>query len=512
MEKEKGLPEDWRERIRGKKVFFYNTSIGNLLNGGEKHINKIAHVLETFRIHKEVTLWWRPHPLELSTVESMRPELATKYKALRRRYEEEGWGILDTSADVNRAIAISDAYYGDWSSVMHLYQKTGKPILISDDVVKDGICIQIMDMLFYKKKLWFVAQNCNLLFNMDTKSNEIELIGKIPCDNILCSSMINEVIREGDNLIFIPANASSVIKYNISTRKFLFCDVGENKQSKYIGCAKIGEHCYLIPAYENKVLKYNMNENKIEKEIPIVIQSITMKCRRRTLVDEKYFYFVCEKSNIIGKYDTSSDKIEYVHLDEKNNYIYFIEKYKENYWVISQNYITILDLNLKYEAVLAFPKEFVSEEILFIDYIKDEKMLYLLPYLSNMILAVNMETKSIVSINGKKDYAKKYVCGSILDRSIYAFSNYDNCLYEMSLDGINEKKHKLYLTKTQINDLYDIYKEEIINSLSDSALYENGLLNLKYFIEVIKTIISNDSLNYYKTQCGEKIHKKMMGE
>ena len=40
--------------------------------------------------------------------------------------------IFDDTADMNRAIAISDAYYGDPSSLVELYKKTGKPIMIEN--------------------------------------------------------------------------------------------------------------------------------------------------------------------------------------------------------------------------------------------------------------------------------------------------------------------------------------------------------------------------------------------
>ena len=43
-----------------------------------------------------------------------------------------GFGIYDDSPDMDRAVIVSDAYYGDWSSIVHLYQKTGKPVMIQD--------------------------------------------------------------------------------------------------------------------------------------------------------------------------------------------------------------------------------------------------------------------------------------------------------------------------------------------------------------------------------------------
>ena len=70
-----------------------------------------------------------------ATLESMRPGLWEAYKSLVDQYRSAGWGIYDDTADVDRAIAISDAYYGDASSVVQLYQKTGKPLMMQDTSV-----------------------------------------------------------------------------------------------------------------------------------------------------------------------------------------------------------------------------------------------------------------------------------------------------------------------------------------------------------------------------------------
>ena len=78
----------------------------------------------------EVALLWRPHPLIKATIESMRPELWAEYEKLVQRYREAGIGIYDDTADMDRAVVLSDAYYGDRSSIVPLYQKIGKPAMI----------------------------------------------------------------------------------------------------------------------------------------------------------------------------------------------------------------------------------------------------------------------------------------------------------------------------------------------------------------------------------------------
>ena len=135
------IPDEWMRVIKKpdgswKRVIFYNTSVVALLEHNEKMLEKLAHVLAMFRKNQdEVALLWRPHPLIKATLESMRPGLWEAYKSLVDQYRSAGWGIYDDTADVDRAIAISDAYYGDASSVVQLYQKTGKPLMMQDTSV-----------------------------------------------------------------------------------------------------------------------------------------------------------------------------------------------------------------------------------------------------------------------------------------------------------------------------------------------------------------------------------------
>lgn len=116
-----------------KKIIFYNTGIAALLTHNEKWVDKIENVLRTFRENQdEVALLWRPHPLIESTMKSMRPEVLRKFMAIKEDYITQGWGIYDETADVDRAVVLSDAYYGDGSSVVQLYRQTGTPVMIQN--------------------------------------------------------------------------------------------------------------------------------------------------------------------------------------------------------------------------------------------------------------------------------------------------------------------------------------------------------------------------------------------
>lgn len=132
------IPQEWLKIIEKpdgswKKIIFYNTSIAGLLKHNEKMLEKMKYVFDVFKENQdEVALLWRPHPLIETTVKAMRPVLWERYKEIREQYVQEGWGIYDDSADVDRAIVLSDAYYGDGSSVVWMYQQTGKPIMMQN--------------------------------------------------------------------------------------------------------------------------------------------------------------------------------------------------------------------------------------------------------------------------------------------------------------------------------------------------------------------------------------------
>lgn len=137
------LPESWRNCIlrsdgSRKKIIFYNLSIGAFLQNPEQMLKKVDSVLAFFKERQDDTvLLWRPHPLLIDTVNSMTPLLRDAYIQKIQNYKEEGWGIYDETPDPNLAMAVSDGYYGDQSSLLTIYRETGKPVMLQDAEILD---------------------------------------------------------------------------------------------------------------------------------------------------------------------------------------------------------------------------------------------------------------------------------------------------------------------------------------------------------------------------------------
>lgn len=129
-------PASWKEKMQGRKVYFYNTSINGMLANTDEFLKKMKYVFETFLGREDACLLWRPHPLLKSTFESMRAEYKPVYDGLKRWFVEADIGILDETSDMENTIALSDVYIGDAAtSVTSLFGVAGKPLFILNNTI-----------------------------------------------------------------------------------------------------------------------------------------------------------------------------------------------------------------------------------------------------------------------------------------------------------------------------------------------------------------------------------------
>ena len=134
--REEDIPQDWWKYLlddnnEGKKVILFHTSISDMVTLKEKYFEKLDSVLEIFAAHSnEMTIIWQAHPGTQEMLEVKYPDLWDMYKKALNRFLAEDYGIYDDREDHSRAVAISDAYYGDRDAIMHDFMQTGRPVMI----------------------------------------------------------------------------------------------------------------------------------------------------------------------------------------------------------------------------------------------------------------------------------------------------------------------------------------------------------------------------------------------
>lgn len=152
------LPEEWKEKIGENKVILLNWSLGSLLSKDE-WINRYTDIINILSQNKNITVLWRPHPLMEATIASMRPHLLDKYRKLKNTVITKQNVIIDETADIDRAIIVSDAMVTDISSLIYKFVLTQKPLMLlssSFNVQKVKETIKFFD--YSSSYFWYMEE------------------------------------------------------------------------------------------------------------------------------------------------------------------------------------------------------------------------------------------------------------------------------------------------------------------------------------------------------------------
>lgn len=303
------IPKEWQKLIQKadgslKKIVFYNTSINALLVCGSAMLEKMKWVFSVFQKNQEeITLLWRPHPLIRATIESMRPDLWKEYEQMVNDYRSAGWGIYDDTADLNRAIALSDAYYGDYSSVIQLCQEAGIPVMIQDTEYRgDLFRLQIEDAKIIENKVWFVAAECNALFMLNLENDEIKKFDfsvEITYKEVGNYRALEQIEK---NVYLIPFKSNELLVFNLETSMYTLIKL---KGSGFFATAQYKEFLFLFSAVESIVCRIDLHNNSIQyleiltNEMEIFDSKDGFFRKQVAVVKDKLFIAFCNANAIL---------------------------------------------------------------------------------------------------------------------------------------------------------------------------------------------------------------------
>lgn len=363
------IPEEWLKIIQRpdgtwKKIIFYNTSVTALLQHDMKMLEKMKYVFRVFKDNKaEIALLWRPHPLIKATIESMRPHLWKEYEKIVEEYKREGWGIYDDTADMDRAVALSDGYYGDGSSVAILFEKTKRHIIIQKmEKQLNSLDLFFSDAEVIDNEIWFAADNINGLFKRNLITGEVELLGMFPGEKLDGKFLYSCIDRYQDELIFTPFQAKNICVYNMKERKFHVLQLSASKKgenySKFYTSVQEDNMIYMLPCRFEAVIRYNVQEREIK-----VYDSIFKHLGKFT----KYFghpyafkgackvgtkiYIASYSTNVIEEFDIVTEKATFFMVPECDLGITHLLYEEGKFWIIGCNGNLIIWDRKKFETI-----------------------------------------------------------------------------------------------------------------------------------------------------------------
>ena len=257
------IPDEWKKTIKGKKVYFYNTSIGGMLENTESFLKKMAYVFQQFENRKDACILWRPHPLLESTFASMRKEYLAEYKALKQKFIDEKLGIYDDTPSIENSIVLSDAYIGDaGSSVTSLFGVVGKPMFIlnnrihrlpeKDDWKGNVYCVPRED-----GQNQYIVVYGNQLFYSPNNDYKYEFYCNLP--EYSGSGYYNKAFWNNGKIYVFPCNAESVLI--VQDRKIIRELQFEHKSERgfaFRDAIRVDDYVFLLPGKYPSLIRFDL--------------------------------------------------------------------------------------------------------------------------------------------------------------------------------------------------------------------------------------------------------------
>lgn len=421
------IPENWLkiiERADGsrKKIIFYNTGVTALLQYGDMMLEKMRSVFKIFKeMQDEIALLWRPHPLLINTIKSMRPELCESYEKIMEDYRDEGWGIYDDSTDLNRAIVLSDGYYGDASSVVQLCQEVKKPILMQDADADYYHGFYFTDCLWEDNKVHFPLANYKLLCSTDLCTGETDT-----------TAINNEVDEENKSLTYVGIYA---------WKNYYILSPGTTKRSDLCFYNTDSRECFFLPIEVERIKWVNFREDKIFEF-------------------GKYIYII-STFLVIVRIDTEKWEVEYIYYpdmeigEDASGQVAYM---KEKVYIPLEHRNKIYEFNLRTEKFKPF---IVNTELKGINTLSFDGKVFWMTGIGRMICSWNKDTGECISYkNLPTDFRKHggieegeegdwFWRSFVYNNAVYFVPLYANMMIELK-DG---KITKIDLPEEEENDI-----------------------------------------------------------
>lgn len=505
IDKKIDLPEEWSQLIREKmgrgleadisdvKIVLYNTHLEDLLVDGEEYLRKLKYVFNSFKKDNNTVLLWRPHPLSIESAQAMNPTNLQEYKRMVTYYKEEKIGIYDDTADLHRAIAISDGYYGDWSSLVPMYGVTGKPIMmqnkhIIDEAEEAKQIVFCEDCYIEEDVMWFANFMFNGLFKADINTGKVEFLGHFPKEALGTQRLHASIKKYKEQLIFTPAQGRYISIYNMKDNTFKTIEVEDSKFKyagpKFAASVQFNEYIFMIPQAYHAIIRLNVETEEVtyitkwyEKEKVGQLAKDAMLFRREGVSIGNKVYLASGQHNAIFEFNMETLEGKYIKVGKQ------FRRFK--------------------------------------DVCYDGKYFYLAPRDAGGIVRWKRETGQ-VKVFGEDVLNYQFGFFNIMFHNGMVWGNYDHGKGIVKLDPISEKlefepvqpSKDFYLNLGNEYILFKIYKERmyLLNS-RDLYMYEYDGENLKRKTRFIQDkVLNTDVLKSFINLQGEKEDEKEVGE
>lgn len=204
-------------------IILYGTVLSLEASSVAEYFRWIQKSLELFQNRKEIILLWYP---QIKTDDWQR-----EYGQLVREYKERGWGILVDSCQVQEAVELADAYYGDKCPISVLFKLTGKPMKFRDEDLDKRLLVETLREA--GGSLWATSggESINGLYKIDCQAFTARYQG-IPAEQNSCEGNYSEILAYEGKLYLIPRKSNCLGVYDIAMKSWRAYKIDKSGMSR----------------------------------------------------------------------------------------------------------------------------------------------------------------------------------------------------------------------------------------------------------------------------------------
>ncbi|MDR1134947.1 MAG: hypothetical protein LBL49_02025 [Clostridiales Family XIII bacterium] len=490
------LPGKWRELIGEKKIVFFNTSVGSILEGDEQYLIKLRSIISVFRERGDIVLWWRPHPLSEATYKSMRPRILDEYRQIISGYKSGAWGIYDDSADLHRALVWSDAYYGDISSLVRLFQVMEKPVMLREKGLHFSAIIT-WDASIIDNRILLTNVSDNLFVSVDIDNGDVCPITFVkPKEGYM---QYYASFDAGESVYFSPFNAKEIAVYNKSSQTFKYISLETHiadLPEPYFGrIVQYKMKLFFIPVNFPGILELDLESDEYivhsgwEGQVKSLAfeKSKTIFLRGHPCLTGNKLRVACENANAVLEFnmDDGTWKLERIG---KEQFAYANILYDgEAHWLLGRNKAVLVRWDGADSRIIDLPYVTGKEAYAYGWFFSVGKHLWLIPAAADKILKIDKTSCTIEDDSILQDYiseisdvdASKFTCALVHGEKLVLLPFVRNSIFFIDTEDDSASELALRLSD-QISD-------EMLRSFvqQKNMLVEGALLSIEKFCDCI---------------------------
>lgn len=504
------IPKEWLEKAchnpaypeqKSRKVIFYNIALDELLNSTEILMNKFKHLIEIFLQRNDMVLLWRPHPLCLNTLKTMRPQYYERYVAMVYDFKRLENGIYDETPDSQKALIFSDAYIGsDTSSISESFGIMGKPCLYmdyNDDTISQSSQIRVRTLSAGVQSggIWMFHSKYNAVFRLDLATNTMKFIESISDVENKCN-MFDAVVKYQNKLYFTPYACKYLVEVNTETNEISKILLQDKEIHSHFVSARYKDKLYLISVVNGCQsyifdLKTHMAE-KFDFQIPKEWEypydfPVFSDC---TLCNSRLFLLCSVKPELL-EYNLETHDIT-IHKYHKSVAFNKMSSDGDNIWIVSHRPEILFKWNRTTGFIVVFDKLLTGEDKLSIPAFS--RMLYLDGYLwlipswNEQLIKIDVYSNWVIEIDLhgygiRKDYREGplFTRYDFDDRWLYLFSHTSNTLCKVDL-----RTNEIVCISMDENCLEG--SETVKNAVlkhSENPIYRESYCSAEEFLDIV---------------------------